>query len=230
MTTFYCMRHGQTDWNRQSRIQGRTDTVLSETGREMARVWAQSFSEGAFDMILTSPLARAVETARILNERLDLPLHSEPGLVEQDWGLWTGLTKAELKAQRAKVAAQEKRGFGFTPPGGESRDTVLMRTCDALIAFAPAHPGASVLVVTHHGVLKCLAYALSGLDYLPGDPLPIEPYRLHRIECLDNELAPARMNLEFDALAAAVRDLAALDIPEPDPLNPDKGELERQER
>ncbi|MFH1913327.1 MAG: histidine phosphatase family protein [Pseudomonadota bacterium] len=229
MTTFFCMRHGQTDWNQQSRIQGRTDTALSEAGRDMASTWAQSLPEGMFDMILTSPLARAVETATILNERLGLPLHTDPGLVEQDWGQWTGLTKAELMAQRAKVAAQEKRGFAFTPPGGESRDAVLMRACDALIGFTAAHPRASVLVVFHLGVLKCLAYALSGLDYLPGDPRPIKPYRLHRIECLDNELAPAQLNLEFDALAAAVRDLAALDIPEPDPLNPDKGEPERQE-
>jgi probable phosphoglycerate mutase len=230
MTTFYCLRHAPTDWNSESRIQGRTEIVLSEEGREMARTWAQSLHEGVFDMILSSPLGRAVETAQILNAHLGLPLHTDPGLVEQDWGQWTGLTKAELKELRSAVKAQEKRGFAFTPPGGESRDSVLMRACDALIGFAAAHPGASALVVTHHGVLKCLAYALSGLDYLPGDPLPIKPYRLHRIECLDNELAPAQLNLEFDALAAAVRDLAALDIPEPDPLNPDKGELERQER
>ncbi|ADU64302.1 MAG: histidine phosphatase family protein [Pseudodesulfovibrio sp.] len=230
MTTFYCLRHARTDWNVQSRIQGQTDTALSEEGCGMARNWAQSLPEGTFDMILTSPLGRAVETAQILNAHLGLPLHTDPGLVEQDWGQWTGLTKAELKELRSAVKAQEKRGFAFTPPGGESRDSVLMRACDALIGFAAAHPRASVLVVTHHGVLKCLAYALSGLDYLPGDPRPIKPYRLHRIECLDNELAPAQLNLEFDALAAAVRDLAALDIPEPDPLNPDKGELERQER
>jgi len=229
MTSFYCLRHGQTDWNHEKRIQGRTDTALSGAGRDMAANWAQSLPQGLFDMILTSPLARAAETARILNERFGLPLHTEPGLVEQDWGDWTGLTKAELKAQRARIAAQEKRGFGFTPPGGESRDAVLLRTCDALINFAAAHPGTSVLVVTHHGVLKCLAYALSGLDYLPGEPLPIEPYRLHRIECLDNELAPARLNLEFDALAASVRTLASLDIPEPDPRNPDRGEPEGQE-
>ncbi|WP_285907265.1 histidine phosphatase family protein [Pseudodesulfovibrio pelocollis] len=230
MTTFYCLRHGQTDWNQQSRIQGRTDTTLSDAGRDMARTWAQSLPQGMFTMILTSPLARAVETAHILNERLGLPLHTDPGLVEQDWGQWTGLTKAELMAQRAKVAAQEKRGFSFTPPGGESRDAVLMRACDALIGFTAAHPRASVLVVTHHGVLKCLAYALSGLDYLPGESLPIEPYRLHRIECLDNELAPARLNMEFDTLAASVKNLASLNIPEPDPLNPDMGEPETPER
>jgi probable phosphoglycerate mutase len=224
------MRHAQTDWNRLSRIQGQTDTDLNETGREMARTWAQSLPTGIFDMILTSPLARAVETARIVNEHLGLPLHTAPGLAEQHWGEWTGLTKAELRDRRAAVRAQEKRGFAFTPPGGESRDAVLMRACDALMDFAAGHPGATVLVVTHHGVLKCLAYALSGLDYLPGDPLPVEPYRLHRIECLDHELAPAQWNVEFDALAATVRGLAALDIPEPDPLNPDKGELERKER
>lgn len=197
MTTYFCMRHGLTEWNRDSRIQGNTDIELCDEGRDMARKWAQTLSEHEFDCILTSSLGRAKETAEIINETLGLPMHEDPRLGEQDWGEWTGLTKAELKKIFKLVKKQEKRGFQFQPPGGESRDEVLMRACDALIDFSTENPGKSVLVVTHNGVIKCLTYILSGLDFVPGDPMPIEPYRLHRIDCLENELAIGELNMEL---------------------------------
>jgi probable phosphoglycerate mutase len=191
------MRHGLTEWNKESRIQGKTDINLCDEGRDMARNWAKSLADHAFDSILTSGLGRARETAEIINEPLGLPMHEDPRLAEQDWGQWTGLTKGELKQIFKKVKQQEKRGFQFCPPGGESRDEVLMRACDGLIDFSVEHPGESVLVVTHSGVLKCLAYVLSGLEFMPGDKIPIEPYHLHRIECLENELAIGELNIKF---------------------------------
>lgn len=199
MTTYFCMRHGQTDWNRDKRIQGRTDTDLSEQGRDMARQWGASLADNQFDCILTSTLSRAGQTVAILNEALGgLPVHTDERLAEQDWGEWTGLTKDELEgAFASQVKKQEKRGFAFQPPGGESRDDLLMRVCDALLDFSEAHPEARVLVVTHSGVLKCLTYALSGLEFLPHEKRPIKPYRVHRIECFENELALGEINMEL---------------------------------
>ena len=197
MTTFFCMRHGLTDWNRENRIQGNSDIPLCDEGRDMAKKWTESLTGNGLDCILTSGLSRAKETAAILNEVLNLPVFEDKRLGEQDWGRWTGLTKAELKAMRDQVRKQEAKGFGFRPEGGESRDEVLFRACDALIEFAAAHPGESVLVVTHNGVLKCLTHALSGSDFLPGDPVGYLPYRLHRIECMENELALGEMNMEL---------------------------------
>lgn len=198
MTTFFCMRHGLTEWNNDKRIQGQTDTELSEEGRDMARAWGESLADNPFDCILTSGLKRAVQTAEIINEHLGgLPVHSDPRLAEQDWGEWTGLTKEELKAIRKQVKKQEYRGFEFQPPKGESRDDVLMRACDGFLDFSEEHPDAKVLVITHNGVLKCLTYALSGLEFMPGDPLPIKPYHIHRIECFENELALGEINMEL---------------------------------
>lgn len=197
MTTYFCMRHGLTEWNRESRIQGNTDIELCDEGRDMARQWAQTLAEHDFDCILTSGLGRARETAEIVNDGRDLPIHDDPRLAEQDWGEWTGKTKDELKEIGKQVRQQEKKGFRFQPPGGESRDDVLMRACDALIDFSEQHPSASVLVVTHNGVIKSLAYILSGLDFLPGDPMPIEPYKLHRIDCMENELAIGELNMDL---------------------------------
>ena len=197
MTTYFCMRHGLTDWNRDSRIQGASNIPLNEEGREMARKWAETLDQGGLDCILTSGLDRARETAAIINQRLNLAVFEDPRLGEQDWGEWTGLTKAELKGMRSLVKSQEQKGFGFRPKGGESRDEVLMRACDALIEFSEGQPGASVLVVTHNGVLKCLTYALSGLEFLRDDPMSFLPYRLHRIDCQDNELALGELNMEL---------------------------------
>jgi len=196
VTTFFCMRHGLTEWNSDSRIQGKTDISLCDKGREMARDWALSLAGRDFDCILTSGLERARQTAEIINQTLGLPLYEDSRLAEQDWGEWTGLTKAELKEKVwKKVQQQEKKGFGFRPPGGESRDEVLARACDALIDFSLDHPEASVLVVCHNGVIKCLSYILSGLDFMPNEPMPIKPYRLHRIECMENELAIGELNM-----------------------------------
>lgn len=197
MTTYFCMRHGLTEWNADKRIQGRTDIDLSSEGRAMAEAWAASLADNTFDRILTSGMKRAEQTAAIINERLGLPLHADPRLAEQDWGEWTGKTKAEMRELGKAVRKQENRGFEFRPPGGESRDEVLMRACDALLDFSVDHPDDKVLVITHNGVLKCLAYALSGLEFLPSEPLPIQPYRVHRIECFENEIALGESNMEL---------------------------------
>ncbi len=197
MTTFFIMRHGLTEWNRDKRIQGQSDIDLCDEGRQMAEVWGKSLADNTFDCILTSGLKRAVQTAEIINAQLQLPMHADSRLAEQDWGQWTGLNKTELRELAKQVRKQENRGFEFRPPNGESRDEVLMRACDAFIEFSDDNPDARVLVVTHNGVLKCLTYALSGLDFMPNDPSPIKPYHMHRIECLENELALGDINMEL---------------------------------
>ena len=93
--------------------------------------------------------------------------------------------------------SRKRRGLNSALRAGRVRNELLMRVCDALIDLTEKHSGKSVLVVTHDDVLKCLAHALSGLDYLPGDPDPIKPYRLHRIDCLDLELALGELNIEL---------------------------------
>ena len=191
------MRHGMTDWNREHRVQGCTDTSLNEEGREQAARWAESLADAGFELIVTSTLKRAKETAGIINKTLNLPMAEDKRLDEQDWGEWTGLTRDDLGKIGKLVRQQEKKGFEFRPKDGESRNEVLMRACDAFVDLAEQHLGKSVLVVAHNGILKCLAYALSGLDYLPGEPDPLKPYRLHRFECADLELAVGELNIDF---------------------------------
>ena len=103
MTTFFCMRHGLTEWNRECRIQGNSDIELCDEGRDMARKWGESLAGEGFDCILTSTLSRAKETGALVNEVLGLPMYEDERLGEQDWGKWTGLTKTDLKGMRRRT-------------------------------------------------------------------------------------------------------------------------------
>lgn len=198
MTTFYCMRHGLTDWNLEHRIQGsNTDRPLVKEGREQAAKWAESLADGDFDMIVTSDLKRAKETAAIINEKLNLPISHDVRLNEQDWGEWSGMTRGEIKDLGKLYRQQERKGLDFRPAKGESRNEVLMRACDSLMDLSEEHPGKSILIVAHEGIVLILAYALSGLDYMPDDPNPVIPYRLHRYDCADLELAIGELNIEI---------------------------------
>lgn len=197
MTTFLLMRHGLTTWNREKRLQGTFDVPLCEEGRDMARLWGKRLRERALDRILCSNLERARETARLANMFLGLEVQEDARLAEQDWGDWTGASKAGMAAMRDSVREQEARGFGFTPPNGESRARVLERAVAALSEVAGTHPDETVLVVTHNGVIKCLAHHLSGSPYMPGSRNILKSYRLHRLEHDGKALHLAQLNMEL---------------------------------
>ena len=185
----YLMRHARTAWNADRRIQGQTDTLLDDHGRAQARGWAGTLAALKVDAVYASDLLRARETAALACAGLSVRRHVDPRLREQDWGDWTGLGRAELRGEHAEaVAAQEALGFGFCPPGGESREELLARVRAALLDAAAAHPGARLLVVTHNGCIRALLHRLLGLGWLPGEPDPIEPYRLHVLHAKDGDL------------------------------------------
>ena len=203
-TRFGLIRHGETQWNRQKKIQGQTDTRLSREGRTQVQLWAERLKEIGWDRILTSDLRRARQTAEIINSELRQPVRMDSRLREQDWGSWTGLTVRQLRAAYpAAVAAQEAAGWNFQPPGGESRREVLQRSRLGLLEAADRCPGRRILVVTHAGVIKCLIYDLAQREFSPREPPLIRPYHLHwlkttasgsfkleQINCLALETAP----------------------------------------
>lgn len=148
----YLVRHGETEWNRLHRIQGRTDIPLNDTGRRQARATADLLATRDWDAVVASPLSRAVETARIIAARLGLP---EPATVdaiaERNYGKAEGMTDADLRWDFP----------GDTPvPGRESREEVAARALPALIEIAEAHPDESVIVVSHGGVIRSVLAAI----------------------------------------------------------------------
>ena len=149
MTTLLLVRHGETDWNADGRLQGHTDRPLSDFGRRQARQLAEELQEEKLEAIYSSDLARARETAEIVGERLGLPVQLDGDLREKDWGTWEGLTSVE----RDRVE--------FV---GESTEAHHERILRALRRISERHPGDGlILVVTHGGSMRRVQTAAMGM-------------------------------------------------------------------
>jgi broad specificity phosphatase PhoE len=146
-TTLLLVRHGETDWNADGRLQGHTDRPLTDYGRRQARKLAEELEDEDLDAIYSSDLARARETAEIVGARLGLPVVLDPDLREKDWGNWEGLT------------AVERDRVEFV---GESTEAHHDRILGALRRIAELHPGGRVLVVTHGGSMRRVQTAAQG--------------------------------------------------------------------
>ena len=103
MSAFYVLRHGQTDWNVAARLQGSTDIPLNATGREQARKAAEILAGEAITRIIASPLSRALETARIVGERIGVEPETDARLIERHFGLFEGMTIDEVRRHREEM-------------------------------------------------------------------------------------------------------------------------------
>ena len=149
MTTLVLVRHGETDWNADGRLQGQTDRPLSDHGRRQAGQLAEELEGEELEAIYCSDLARARETAEIVGERLGLEVVLDSDLREKDWGTWEGLT------------AVERDRVEFV---GESTEAHQERMLRALRSIAKRHPGdGRVLVVTHGGSMRRVQTAAMGM-------------------------------------------------------------------
>ena len=195
VTQFALVRHAETHWNREKRIQGQKDSALTTEGHRQAVSWGRSLSKYHLDHLVSSDLGRAALTATLMNQRLQLSRTVLPGLREQDWGQWSGLKFTDLNA--VDLQAQEKKGWHFRPAGGESRLQVLERSRAALEDLARHWKGRRILVVTHGGVIKCLLYRLTNRRFLPDEPTLLKPYRLHWIAYDGESLAVQQLNVRI---------------------------------
>lgn len=168
------VRHGPTAWNAHGRLQGRADVPLSADGRAQVARWRLP-PDFADARLVASPLARAVETARLLGA-------SEPAiaadLVEMDWGAWEGETFASLRAHHADAfAAAEAAGLDFRPPGGESIRDVQVRLLRWLASTA--REAGPWVAVTHKGVLNALVAHVTGWNAIGRSPVKLRPACAH---------------------------------------------------
>jgi probable phosphoglycerate mutase len=195
-TRFGLMRHAQTRWNREKRIQGQSDSPLTADGKRQAARWGRLLNPFAWERIIASDTGRALETARIINSFLKIPLSTDRRLREQDWGQWAGKTIARLKKETLpELQAQEKAGWAFCPPGGEDRRQVQKRGQKALQEAAAQWPGTHILVVSHEGVIKSLVYHLCGRKFIADEPAIIKKYQLHRLASDENGLRVEELNV-----------------------------------
>ena len=179
-TRFGLIRHAETRWNRESRIQGHGDSSLTDSGKREADAWGRQLKRVAWDRLLGSDLGRAVDTAAIINRHLQIPFEADPRLREQDWGEWTAKPSDTIKYKELHKLDEDKRsGWLFCPPGGEDRISVWQRSHNALVAAARKWPGNTILVVTHEGVIRNLIYRLCNRIYAPGESSLIKSRNLH---------------------------------------------------
>ncbi|TXK17017.1 histidine phosphatase family protein [Homoserinibacter sp. GY 40078] len=151
--TLAFIRHGQTDWNRDALLQGSSDIPLNDTGREQAREVEQMLEEWTWDAVVSSPLARARETAQIVADGLGLPLGpAYDELVERDYGALEGTSSA------AAMERWPDRDY----PGAEPLDAVVDRCLQGLAHIDRDYPGGNVVVVCHGTILKYTIIRLTG--------------------------------------------------------------------
>lgn len=143
MATLLLARHGETDWNRELRIQGSSDIELNELGREQARALAVELADIELDAIYSSDLSRARETAAAVAAERGLAVQLDSRLRERSFGSWEGYTRAELVERRADEHHD-----------GESDEEVRARVLEAVHEIGAAHEGQRVLVVSHGGALN----------------------------------------------------------------------------
>ena len=158
--TVILLRHGEADSPAPDAFLGRTDTALTENGRLAAQNAAKRLSRMRLDAIVTSPLVRCVQTARLL--RLPPEIRVEPGLAERDFGDWNGRSRAACRADEA-AWAQFVLPDG-APPQGESVSAFHERVAEAYERVLDETEGAhAILIVAHHSVLCSIASHALGL-------------------------------------------------------------------
>ena len=206
MTRFFLVRHGETNWNKVRRIQGVSDIPLNDTGRDQAHAVAEILAAHTFDVIVSSPLSRARDTASIIAKRLGMPgPEIVDGLIERNYGDAEGSNGQDLDHLYPP---------GTEIPGREPREAVTARALQALRELANEHPDSDVIAVAHGGVIRSVVeHAAPGQHNEPitncsvhsfrmvagslelvafDDPMEVASHQLAQVEFEDQNPAEAR--------------------------------------
>ncbi len=164
-TLIFALRHGETAWNREGRLQGHLNLPLNDMGQAQARRLGAALADQAIDAVYASDLDRALSTAKAVAAAHGLPVHTDPRLRERSFGRFEGRLWADIEADYPEAAVRWKqRDPTFEPPGGESLTTFYARCIEAASSIALAHAGQTVALVAHGGVLDCLYRAATHVD------------------------------------------------------------------
>ena len=156
----YCIRHGQTDWNSEKRMQGITDIPLNDRGIFEARLAAKEVSKIKWDRIISSPLSRACQTAEILNQRIGLQIETDERLAELNLGNLEGKSLSLLTPRMWEILGKEPQKIKAEGlPAAYDRIDDFMRALD----FSK-----NTLIITHSGLFRAIAYYMqnpNGFNY-----------------------------------------------------------------
>jgi len=160
----FLARHGLTDWNNDGRFQGQTDVPLNASGERQAEALGRKLAGEALDVIFTSDLARAVETAKAISTHQCCPIVIDQRLREIRFGKWEGQTYAEIAHNDPETLhAWETRVPRASGPGGEALDDLAKRVQSFLDELSANYTGKTGLIVAHGGTLTVMVCLLLGL-------------------------------------------------------------------
>jgi len=159
-----CVRHGRTAWNADKRFQGHTDVPLDDEGRAQAAALAALLRDRRIDVAVSSDLARAVETARIVLGARTIAVRLDPDWREMRFGDWEGLTWEQIRAVNPHLAETDLTSVkSYTPGGGETFDDLVTRIARAVERVSAETPrDGAALIATHAGPLHALLSVLLG--------------------------------------------------------------------
>mgnify|MGYP000153287706 CR=1 FL=1 len=163
-TRLLLVRHGESIWNREERIQGQADVPLSDLGRRQAEATAAYLAGCGAAAVYASDLVRAVQTAEPIAARLGVGIATDAGLREVHFGEWEGLTLAELRQRDPDgLAAYDRDRVRNRPPGAERLEALEARVGEAMARAIARHAGETLVVVAHGGSLRALLLLLLDL-------------------------------------------------------------------
>ena len=165
VTRILAIRHGETAWNVDTRIQGQLDIPLNDIGRWQAHRLALAVADEDIAAVYASDLLRAFQTAQAVASGCGQPIVTDIGLRERGFGVFEGFTFNEIKARWPDQSERwRRRDPDFAPEGGESLRDFYARSIEATTRLAAAHPGETIALVAHGGVMDCLYRAASRID------------------------------------------------------------------
>jgi probable phosphoglycerate mutase len=165
-TRIIAIRHGETSWNADSRIQGQRDVGLNDTGRWQARRVGEALAAEEIAAVYSSDLGRAHQTAQHIAEATGIPVVANEGLRERSFGIFEGKTFDEIHENFPDHAQNWRRRIpDWQPPeGGESLLELRERVRKTMVELAEKHPGEQIVVVAHGGVLDTLYRIATGQE------------------------------------------------------------------
>ena len=160
----YIMRHGQTDWNKKGKIQGKTDIELNEEGIEQAKKAREFLENYPIDMIVASPLKRARKTAEIINETRKVPIMFDKALEERGFGHFEGKIRKEIHDEILNSEILDNYSLNKEYKGVETIQELCDRVWGLLNELKEEYADKNILLVTHGGVTRAISGYFNGAN------------------------------------------------------------------
>jgi len=199
MTRIFLVRHGETAWNVEGRFQGQSDTPLNETGRQQADALGSYLKGRNLQVIYTSDLVRALNTARIIGAYHNVDIKPDPRLRELNFGSWEGMDYYEIQAKHPKELTDwQENILNTAPPGGESLEQLAKRVQAVYEHIIPTDLKGDILIVAHGGVLQVLLCYTLHLPFQNYWQFHLDPGSLSEIAIYLEGVILNRLNITFD--------------------------------